>query len=379
MNKKYKLKKSAIIIICLITISLITLITFIFSLFKTKSYSLEYNLSDFAISENYDDSEKIYYYEITYQDITYNFIYPTKRLKSDKLITDINTIEKDGYVCLLIASEKIESKPVCSKEKELIDFYLTPKELQEEIPKYVEETKLVNTTYQNYSIYNQDNNIIIWSYKGFNYLKNDEIFFIKLFDKDIYDIPHATKINNFLVIPNYEQEYNFDELLLINLDNNDVTTWKLDYEISFDSYILGTNDKSIYLIDNKNKKEYELVPHKKKMRILATSKRQGIVFNNGVEEKIAMSKLTTNTYSFTYKNNYHYTLEDNTLYLSYINKNNKIKVSDQKVTRIISTEEDNIYYLVKDTIYKYNLKYGEIKLISYSEWEFNNQNLIFTN
>ena len=64
MRKKYKIKKSAIIFIILILILLTAIIAFILSLFKSKSYSLEYNIDNFDISENFDDKESFYYYEI---------------------------------------------------------------------------------------------------------------------------------------------------------------------------------------------------------------------------------------------------------------------------------------------------------------------------
>ena len=213
--------------------------------------------------------------------------------------------------------------------------------------------------------------------KGFNYINKKEIKFIELFNKDIYDVPLATRINNYLFIPNYEQEYNFNEAYVINLDNYNVEKWQLDNEISFDSYILGTNDKSIYLIDNKNKIEYELVPHKQKMRILARSNKQGIIFNQGVEQKIAMNKLTSSIQSFIYKNNYQFTLEDNTLFLSFLENKKRTLISNLDVTSVIHNKKDEIYYLVNDTLYKYDLTYGETRLIKYSEWEFNNQNTIF--
>lgn len=377
MKPKYKLKKSAIIIILIFIISIIALIYLLISLFSKNSYSIEYNLNDFAISENYDATEKLYSYEITYKDLNYNFLYESKHLKNQKLIKDIKTIEKDKYICLLIESEEIETKPLCSENNQLIDINLLSDELKAELSNYIAKPNQIEETYNNYTIYNRENNILIWAYKGFNYIKNNETTFIKLFDKDIYEIPHATKINNYLVIPNYEQEYNFNVVYIIDLETEEIDTWKLDYEISFDSYIAGINNRSIYLIDNKNKIEYELVPHKKRMRILATSKKQGIIYKNGIEEKISMNKLASNTIKFTYKNNYHYTIEDNKLYLTYLDDSNKIRVSNQKVSSIVSINKDDVYYLVEENLYHYSLNTGEQKLVSYSEWQFNNQNLIF--
>lgn len=379
MKKKYKLKKSAIIIICLFLILLIALLSFIISLFKTKSYSLEYNIEDYKISENYDNKEKLFYYEIVYNDIKYNFIYNSKYQKEKKLIHNIQTYQEEEYVCLVIESDKINSQPLCSKDDNLIDVHLVPNTLQEQLPTSIKNAKTTEERYENYQLYNTDNKTFIWSYKGFNYINGKDRKFIKIFDKDIYDIPSATKINNYIVIPDYEQAYAYNKVYILDINTLEVEEWKLKYDIAFDSYVLGINDKSIYVIDNKNEIEYELVPHKKKMRIVATANKQGVVYNNNQLEKVSMKKLTSSTYQFTYKNYYHYTLEDNTLYLSYLDSKIKTKISNLEVSSIVSINQENVYYLVKDTLYKYDLNYGETKLITYAEWERNNKNLIFIN
>lgn len=378
MKKKYKIKKKAIIIASTFIILLIALFI-ILKITKSNSYSLEYNIDEFEISENYDLSEKLYYYEISLNGVDYNFIYNHKHFSKKRLINNINKYEEDDYTCLSIESEYISSIPLCSLDNSSIDINLIPDSLKEQMNYSVDKKDEDEYKYQNYKIYNTDTKMYIWSYKGFNYINNNNVEFIKIFNKDIYDIPQATKINNYIVIPNYEQEYNFNEVYILNLEDNEIDKWKLDYEISFDSYVLGTNDKSLYIIDNKNKIEYELVPHKQKMRIVATSKKQGTVYNNGIQEKVSMNKLTTSNYSFIPKNNYVYTIEDKTLYLSYLDKKIKTKISDKKVSSIIHTNNDSVYYLVDSTLYKYSLKNGEEKLITYQEWEFNNKNLIFIN
>ena len=377
--KKYRLKSSAKIVLVLILIALIALILFVLSLFGSKSYSLEYNISDYAINENYDKDEKLYYYEITDNDMKYTFISETDYQKNKKLISDVKKHEKDGYVCLEVKSSKISSMPLCSYNREQISFYLVPEELSNELKDYYDKPSEKDITYENYHIYNTNSDILIWNYKGFNYLDGGDVEFIKLFNKDIYDIPLATKINNYLVVPDYEQEYEFNKLYIINLDNMKLDTWEMKYTISYDSYILGTNDKSIYLVDKKAGIEYELVPHKKKMRILASKNKNGVIYKNGVEEKINIKSLIASNKSFTYKTNYNYVVVNNNLYLYYWNDKDKIKVSNNKIREIVYSNNDDIYYLVDNTLYKYNNLQGEVKLVEYGEWEFNYKNLIFIN
>ena len=112
------------------------------------------------------------------------------------------------------------------------------------------------------------------------------------------------------------------------------------------------------------------------MRIIATDNRYGIFYKNGESEKIRVNNLVNSKQEFTYLNNYNYSIENKTLYLSYLDSNIKTKVSEKEINTIINIFHDNIYYLVEDTLYKYNLEYGETKIMSYSEWKYNYQNSI---
>lgn len=379
MKKKYKLKKSAIVILVLFILLIVALILFIISLFKTKSYSLEYNIDKYEINENYDNKDKYYYYEITTDKITYEFIHNSEYHKEKQLIKEVKEYNDGDYTCLKVVSDYISTYPLCSYKNQLIDYHLTSETLQDKLSDYYKTPKVIDKTHDNYTIYNNNLDLLVWSYKGFNYISEDKIKFIKIFDKDIYEIPLATKINDYILIPDYEQEHNFNKVYILNLETLKVEKWKLKYDISFDSYVLGTNDKSIFLIDKKNQKEYELVPHKQKMRLLASSNDKGTVYEEGSINKVSMNKLVSKEQQFTYKQNYKYFLKNKTLYLSYLNSSNKIKVSEKKIDKIVYSNNDEVYYLIDYTLYRYSLKYGEEKLISYSEWEFNSNNLIFIN
>ncbi len=365
MKRKYKLKKKAFIVLLLIILIPILLITLLISHLKNKSYSLEYNINDYKINENYDSNKELYYYEITYNKVEYNFIYESKYLKEKKLINDISSKEENGLLCLFIESDYIKSNPLCSNEEGVVYYKINDEEEK--------EPKIIN----NYTVYDEIDNIYLWTYKSLSYIKKDELKNIKLFKKDIYDIPLAFKINDYIILPDYEQTYSFDKIYIIDLNNNKVDTWKLKYDISFDSVILGYNDKSVFLLDKKNEIEYELVPHKQKMRIVGTSSKDGVVYINGESKKASIKELLNKNKEFQYINNYHYYVEEDGLYLKYLDSEIKTKVSNKNITSIISIDKDEIYYLVKDELYSFNLKNGEQKLIKYSDWEFNHENLIF--
>ena len=374
-KRKYRLKKSAIIFFAAIGLLLVLLII-LFNVFKTKSYTLNYEIKDYSISENYDKQKELYYYEIEYNKVKYNFIYNHKYLKERKLITDIKKYEEEDYICLTIKSDYIESYPLCSKDSTVIDYHLVSENLLEQLkPKSF--NKAIDSTYKNYKITNINEPMLIWNYRGFDVISKDKLSTIKLFNKDIYNVKLATIVNNYLFIPDYEQSHNFTKAYVIDLKTMNKKEWNLDYEISFNSYILGVHDDSIFLVDQKNKKEYELVPYKRKMRVVGTKNKKGITYVNGKETKITMTKLINKEQSFNANDaNYKYVINDKKLYLKYVDSGLKTLVTNKDVDKIVFINNDAVYYLVKDTLYFYNLEYGENELITYSEWEFNNENTV---
>ena len=374
---KVKYRKDRIILLGVAFLFLlITLIVFLIHIFKTKSYSLEYKIKDTSISENYDNKNNYYYYKITYNNLSYDFIYESNYIKERKLISGIKKYYNDDYTCLIVDSEYFKVNPLCSYKEELIDYHLLDDEIKEKIKKYINTPSTTEIELNNYKIYNTEDTKVIWNYKGINIIEKDKIESVNIFNKDIYEINIATLINNYFIVADYEQTYNFNTVYVIDIDTKEVTKWELNNEISFDSYIVGTNDKSVFIVDKKNKKEYELVPHKQKMRTVSSSNK-GIIYNNGEEETISMDKLINTKYHFEDKNNYIFTLDNKTLYMSIRDSNLKTKITNNKVDQIIKVSKDNVYYLIGTTIYRYNLKYGETKIIQYSELEYNNTNLIF--
>lgn len=374
MKKKYKLKKGRIA--CLIFFIIFIISSILFFVNKTKSYTIAYDIKDYKINESYDKDNEVYYYEIEKNDIKYNFIVEQKYLKERKLISSIKEKVFEDYKCYLIKSDYFETNPLCSKNDTIIDYHLIPSEFKENI-KTKNYTKTLNIEEENYQIETLKDDILIWNYKGFNYITDNKIENIKLFDKDIYNISLATLINDYLFIPNYEQDYNFNEAYVINLKKLSVQKWTLDYEISYESYIAGVNENSIFLIDKKNKLEYELVPHREKMRIVGTSTKKGYIYTNGKQIKKSLLTLSNEEQTFTYQNNYKFYLKDNILYLSYLDNKIKTKISNNEVKEIVYINNDCIYYIADDSLYFYDLEYGETKLITYSEWNFNYNNMIF--
>lgn len=377
--KKYKLKNSVkIIAILIILILILIIIIFLSSCDTSKSYSLEYNLNQYDISENYDINRNLYYYQITSNKKKYDFIYKSELLENNKLIKKIKEFTNGDDTCITIKSDFIKTSPLCTHKNNQISYHLVNEELKKELSEYYKNKETINKKINNYTLYSNEN-ILIWNYKGFNYIKNKKNTNIKIFKEDIYEISAATHINEYILIPNYEQKYNFNELYIVNLKTLEVDKWEINYDISFDSYVNGINDKSLFLTDIKNEIQYELVPHKKKMRIVGKKNKDGIVYVDGKEEKISMNELIKKDIYFTSSNPYKYILENDYIYLSYADAKLKTKITDKKVDKIITIKDNAVYYLIDNMLYKYDNEYGETKVIEYEEWQYNDINPVFIN
>lgn len=371
---KYKLRKK-VIIIPIIVLILILILILIFSKNKNNSYSVEYNIDNYKINESYDQEYLSYYFEVEYNNKKYPFIFPNNRLKDKKIIQDVEYIEKDNISCLNIISNYFETMPLCYNNNTLQDFGLTD---LEELNNYRKNISTIDKELNNYIIYDDNINILIWNYKGFNYIKNTQINEIKLFNKDIYEIPFYMSLNNYILIPDYEQEYTFNLIYVIDTDTMSISKWNIDYNISFNSIVLGTNNKSIFILDKQNQKEYELVPHKEKIRIVS-SKTKGIIYEYDKSKKVSINSLINNNSYFKYYNKYNYELINNSLYLSYMDFNLKYKITKQSVDKIVFINNESVYYISKDKLYGYNPFQGEYLIMSYNEFIYNKNIPIYIN
>ena len=226
-------------------------------------------------------------------------------------------------------------------------------------------------------IYNQDKSaFLLWNYKGFYYLNNNITDTLKITDHDVYNLNVIAKLNNLVILADYNEDYHFNKFIIINLGSGKKSTWKIDYDISMDSYILGSYNESVFLVDRKAKTEYEIVPSHQKIRIVGTSNKEGIIYDQKFT-KISLTKLVQKDYQFQKLNAYNYTVNNGNLYLKLYNSDNKILVSKKDNLKIVDYNQENVYYLSDSKLYRYNPNLGEQLLLENFEWNFNYQNMIF--
>ena len=177
--------------------------------------------------------------------------------------------------------------------------------------------------------------------------------------------------NDYFFVPDYNSNYYFSKVYLINSLNGKVSTWNLKKNIYFDSNILGVINNEIYLLDKHENIEWKINLTKKSLEKIGTKNKNGLFYNNEwlklslnkiIEEQVFKGLKAINFYN------------DNGLKANILDNNIKLKNED---VELVGSTNEKVYYLINDVLYEYSLAFGEVKLLSKFEWNFNNQNIIF--
>ncbi len=339
------------------------------------NYKIHYKLGSILVEEEYNKKLKAHYIQVQKDKHTYEFV--INNIWKRKIVQDVDYYQKDNIYCLAIVTKNSTSRPICIENKLSKDISLIKNQDVLKHYKIKNDNSKVNTQFNNITIYNQDSSaFLLWNYKGFYYLNNNITDNLKITDHDVYNLNVIAKLNNLVILADYNEDYHFNKFIIINLENGKKSTWKIDYDISMDSYILGSYNESVFLVNRKAKIEYEIVPSHQKIRIVGTNNKSGIIYDQKFT-KISLTKLVQKDYQFQKLNAYNYTANNGNLYLKLYNSDNKILVSKKENLKIVDYDQENIYYLCDSKLYRYNPNLGEQLLLENFEWNFNYQNMIF--
>jgi len=349
-------------LILFLSIIILIFILFLYFYLRSHDYTSNYKIKDIEITEKYHKELGYYEFNITYNKKKYDLISYAKYTTKRNLITDIKTEDNDENTCLNFTTNHVELYPICSNS----DEYYSP---------YSKENTKFNQTsnYKNIKIASLENKTyLLWNYHEFIYLSPKKNTTISLFNKDIYNLNLTYPIDNYLLVPNYNEDYKFTKIYLINANNTKVKDIKLRYEVYFESYFLGNDKKKVYLYDQKN--EQELYLDLKKEEIYKSKYK---ILKSGKWENTTNQKLKNNKLTFTTNKTYTYDLNDGILTGKMINSEKAMQVTSRKVNKIVKSENLDVYYISEDVLYYFNPLKGEIPLLKYSEWSFNNNNMIY--
>ena len=352
------MRKLVVFIISIVALFLMFLLFY----YHVSDYSTIYMINAIEIEEKYFKDKEYYQFILTYNDIKFSIISLDKYSTKRKLITDIAIKEDNSKICLIPESEIISTYPICYDGNELISYQYTDEVKKDKID-----------TFSKIDIYDYDNKtFLLWNYKNFLYLNKNNHEEINLFTKDVYNLNLVMTYKNYLVVPDYDNNYTFNKIYMIDVDKLKVNNISLRYDIYFDSNFLGYQDKMIYLYDKKQEQEYYI--NTKKGRIYRTSNK---LLLNGKWEKTSTYQLKEENKVFYNDLVYNYEVINSKLYGYIENKDFLTKITDLDVKQIVKKDNLSVYFISGNTLYKYHPNEGVKALLSYSEWDFNYNNMIF--
>ena len=369
--KKIKKRRRFLVFCCFLFLCFI----FCFFAFQKKDYSITYSIHDYQIVEKYFKEKNYYEFLVSKNEQTYFSIQLNQHFSSKKIIYEVEEFTTDTETCIQLHSNKIRFMPLCRKNDEQISIYLVSDEMKEKLgytySSFGENVSIdaLNIHVSNYLYHN----FYIWNYHGFYHLSNDGTEEISLFQKDIYSPSLIAQVGKYLFIPDYDANYYFEKVYLLDMTNGNIDTWNLSESIYFDSVILGVYDDELYLVDKHEKKEWRITPASKKIEQIGSENQGGITYQNGFID-VTMNRLLYQDSSFQGVLPISY-LSDQGFY--YVYNDFKIKLLEEAPSYVISYNEDWVYYLKNDSLYAYYLEYGEILLMKYFEWNFNYTNVVF--
>lgn len=359
-NKKMILSVGAIFIV-LIVLNVIIILP--------KSYTSTYMVGEYEVQEAYDIEKKEYKFTINSDGVPYEVVLMNKKVHGKNLVDKIDEKQDGDSKCMFFQSDRINLYPVCYKNGKYVDLAFS--DLDDIREKPTDAMK----NFQNIRI-NSDTTkkLLIWAQKGYYLVDKNGLQSIMFLENESYFNSLSYQIGEYVLTPNYDEDYTFSKFYLINIRSGKLTEWKFDYNINFNSYYLGQKNGILYLFDRKERTEYAIDPRKKTIEIVSKNG-EGKVWS-GDWENISTLKLANNDYIFESEDVFSYTFSEEGFKRVHEGIGDFL-ISNSKKASVVYSAMNDVYYLVDNKLYNYNPILGEVLLAEYSEWEFNNKNSIF--
>lgn len=358
-----------VLVIVLLVLTFLIIIAFL-----VKGYSIEYTLNDVKVTEKYEDNR--YHFEFDNKYIM--DIYSSKKL-SKKRIEKIEKVKDGNYECLILTSD-LEVYPLCRDKDNQISYDLVDSEKIEKLFNKKDEIKEDSEkSFEFFNNLDEDTYVAIWKYNGFYILNGDEVETLDLFNEDRYSNDLCTNTDRYIFVPDYDSNHTFKSFYVVDLKKKDYKKYDMEFEIDYDSYILGQNEEFVYLYDSKYKIEYEFNLKKGKVSIIGNEEEGFITYKNSIKKETSYSKLNKKEERFTFKNDFIYGYENkDDKFIKNFKENNKISnIIYGKEVDYIDSYQDKVFFLDGEYLYLFTPFYGSKKIVRNFEWNFNKDNTIF--
>jgi len=383
--------------------------------FLKTTHTVTYNIKnekDFKIEESFKN--KHYYYLITSGE--YKFYFKEKNLfnKTKHVIKDIYQKEENGMMCIYPVYVKGPSTIICSdkntvytynsvKHNSLVSLFYNELKNQG----YTFEFDELNNNYtqigdnpqikDNVTYYSKNfedkENLVLWNYKGFTILNKNRSLNVYPLSFDRYENTISTLISKYYITPVYQDNklFNFNKVYIYDILTHKDYELDLGITLSNYTYINGIVDNKLYLFDSSKIIQLMIDPKEKEVEIVGDKEKNAIYYDGKFTERniydFVNKKIKFKIDDAQLKEKYNYTLSYENIDSYFFYTGNKlyqvykdmidipILIVDNKNVKEIKIKNDNIYYILKDTVYKYELNKISVPLIKYNELLYNNYNM----
>jgi len=332
--------------------------------FFMAGYNISYKVGKYNVKEIAD--RDIMYFEIDYEGTVYNYMFYNARKLTKKRVRDVEVSVIDDAVCLKPVIKGMESYLVCHDGNTLVSENVL---------------KEVNYNFNNSDDFyygknlSKDEYVLIWKYNGFYYMNAEDQRSINIFNKDRYSNDLMYQKDKYLIFPNYGDSYLFSDFVILDMVKGEYKTISTDYKINYNSKVVGEHNASIYVFDYTSNKLYEINYKKRKCKLVGDEIKGYIKYEDGKKKSASLDDYVKNKYTF-FDNESKYVHVDKNYFSYNISSEISFKYFGESDVRFVDSFDDNIYFLSKDNLLRYNRNKIEI-LTHYFEFNFNNGDIVF--
>ena len=356
--------KKKIIKILLLLIPITVLIIVLVN--KKSDYKISYTIKGIEITEKYYDNLNMYYLAAEYDKQYYEIAVYNKYI-IDHVVKDIIVVTDNELTCIHFKSTILDTYPVCSDGNTQFSYSILDKEINDffELNMLSKDNRKYNKIKLNAQI---DENILIWNHYGFDIITKNNIKNIKIFDKEHYTDLNSFQIDKYVIVPDYDQKYEFDKFYVIDITSGKINIIDLENKLSFNYYYLGEKDNIGYIFDKKNSIEYSINPQKRKLEIVSDAN-HGKIWT-GKWEEVSLVKLKNIEYKFEIDSAFNYKIDNNQLYCNYYKGRNSTLIS-RTINDIIRMDNEKVYYTYGENLYIKSPFIKNTLILEYDEIVFN--------
>jgi len=294
----------------------------------------------------------------------------TKIEKIDELI-DGNTY------CIYPTIKDTKTYPLCYVGNDYIDYHLIDSGMLDNYKMEKIDVEKSKKDFVYYNNLNEDEYIALWNYKGYIVMNNGSYQNKQIFKNDKYDNSISLMIDDTIYMANNDEEHEYTSLIALNLESLETKKIKLDYNIDFDSYMVGNIKNNLYIFDNKYNILYEINIKNGKTNIKSNNELGFVKYENGEFINCSKNEYKINKIKYnSFKSNYEYRIDKVTYKIFDENKFIRQMINKNEI-KIFKEKDNIIYYLYKDNFYKYEPSVGNKKIFYNYELSFNSDNTIF--